>query len=381
MRIARVIARLNVGGPARHVLDTARGLAPEHETTLFAGDVGPEEEEASAWILASGVVPERVPGLGRAVRPLDDLRALAHLTRRLRELRPDVVHTHTAKAGALGRLAARRAGVPLVVHTFHGHVLDGYFGAFASRAVVLAERWLARRTDAIVAVSDEVARDLVGRFRVAPREKVRVIPPGIDLAPFASIGDAARAAARAELALDPAAPVLLWTGRLVEIKRPELALDVARRVAAALPGAALLVAGGGPLRAAVEAGTPPCVRFLGVRDDAPRLLAAADLALLTSANEGTPVALIEAAAAGVPAVATRVGGVPSVVLDGATGVLAPSGDAAALADAAVTLLRQPARRRALGEAARAHAAERFSTRRLLADLRALYDELAAQRAR
>lgn len=379
LRVARVIARLNVGGPARHVLDATRGLAPSVETTLFAGAVGPDETEATAWIRASGVAPERVPGLGRRVSPIDDLRALRHLTRRFRELRPDIVHTHTAKAGALGRVAARRAGVPFVVHTFHGHVLDGYFGRAATRAIVAAERRLARSTDVIVAVSQEVADDLVGRFRIAPRGQVRVIPPGIDLDALVAVGAAARDEARAALGIDRAAPVVVWTGRLVPVKEPELLLDVARRVAAQVPGVCVLVAGDGPERAALEGSAPPCVRLLGVREDMVRVLAAADVALLTSRNEGTPVALVEAAAAGVPSVATRVGGVASVVEHGTTGLLAPHGDAAALAAHVVALLLDPPRRAAMGAAARCRACERFPLTRLLADLRSLYDEIAGGR--
>ena len=370
---------MNVGGPARHVLAAARGLAQDFDTTLLVGDVGPEEDEARAWIGASGVTPERVPGLGRAVRPLDDLRVLGLLTRRLRDLRPQIVHTHTAKAGTLGRLAARRAAVPVVVHTFHGHVFDGYFGGAVSRGLVAVERRLALRTDAVVAVSDEIARDLVERYRIAPAAKVRVIPPGVDLAPFraAAAGDG-RSTARRTLGIAPEARVVAWAGRMVPVKEPALALDVARRVAAAEPGVTLLLAGDGPLRAELQRSAPPCVRFLGSVEDIASVHAAADVVLLTSRNEGAPVALIEAAAAGRPVVATRVGGVASVVDDGRTGTLVPSGDAAGLAAAVLALLRDPAQRRAFGAAAAPRAAERFSTERMLDDLRALYAELGVR---
>jgi glycosyltransferase involved in cell wall biosynthesis len=377
VRLARVIARLNVGGPARHVLAAARGLSPEFGTTLLTGDVGPGEAEATAWIAESGVAPERVPGLGRAVRPLDDLRALSRLTARLRELRPDVVHTHTAKAGTLGRVAARRAHVPVVVHTFHGHVFTGYFGRAVSAAIVRWERHLAAATDAIVAVSPEVAHDLVETYRVAPREKVHVIPPGIDVARFRSSASR-RDAARSALGIAPEAAVVVWCGRLVAVKDVDCALDVLGRLLARSAGNAppvLLVAGDGPLRASAEARATPGARFLGNVADVPELLAAADVALLTSRNEGTPVALVEAAAAGLPAVATRVGGVPSVVADGETGLLAPPGDRDALAGHLRELLADAPRRRAMGDAAARRAAELFSLDRMLADLRALYTRL------
>jgi glycosyltransferase involved in cell wall biosynthesis len=370
LRIARVIARLNVGGPARHVLHAARGLAPEFETALFAGDVGDGEAEASAWISASGVVPERVPGLGRAVRPFDDLRALAYLTRRFGELRPDIVHTHTAKAGAIGRIAARRAGVPNVVHTFHGHVFHGYFGRVASWAAVRAERALARRTDRIVAVSDEVANDLVERYRVAPREKVVVVPVGIDLAPYLAIDAARKAAARAALGIEPGTVVGVLAGRLVPVKDPVAALVAWSYVLA--PRSLLLVVGDGPLRAELERLGVADVRFLGWRDDMTEVWAAADLALLPSRNEGTPVSLIEAAASGVPALAMRVGGVPSVVVNKKTGMLADPDDQRGFVSLVSALAEDPRTLAEMGAAARERVAARFGVDRMLADLRALY---------
>lgn len=370
LRVARVIARLNVGGPARHVLDATRGLAPEIETTLLVGECGPGEAEATAWIEESGVVPERVPGLGRAVRPFDDLRALAHLTRRFSELRPDIVHTHTAKAGVLGRIAARRAGVPHVVHTFHGHVFRGYFGRVASSTVVAAERWLARRTGRIVAVSDEVAEDLVERYRVAPREKVVVIPVGIDLAPYLAIDRERRAAAREALGIEPGTVVGVFAGRLVPVKDPGKALDAWSFVFA--PRSTLLVVGDGPLRAELERRGHDDVRFLGWRDDMTDIWAAADVALLPSRNEGTPVALIEAAAAGVPALATRVGGVPSVVVHGKTGMLADPDDRLEFHAFVSALAEDPQALAEMGAAARERVAGRFGVDPMLANLRALY---------
>lgn len=384
LRIARVIARMNFGGPARHVLDATAGLAPEFETTLFVGECGEGETEAASWIAASGVTPERVAGLGRAPRPFDDLRALRRLTQRFRELRPDVVHTHTAKAGALGRIAARRAGVPTVVHTFHGHVFHGYFGPVVSRGVVAAERWLARRTDAIVAVSDEVRDDVADRYRVAPREKIHIVAPGIDVARFAA-ARACRGALRRELGIADGAPVVAWIGRLVPVKDPALAVRTFERVRAdsariGLPEPVMVVVGDGPLRAETEAlaASAPGIRFLGWRADVAPVLADADVVLLTSVNEGTPVALIEAASAGVPSVATRVGGVPSVVEHGVTGHVV-NRSATALADAVVQLLSDPGRRAEIGAAARRRAVERYSRERLLGDLRALYRGLVAGR--
>lgn len=373
----RVIARLNVGGPALHTVLATSGLRPEVETTLAVGRVAPGEAEATDLLDRFGVTPVRVPGLGRSLSPADDLRAFASLLALMRRTRPHVVHTHTAKAGALGRAAARVAGVPRVVHTFHGHVFDGYFGRAGSRAAVLVERLLARITDRVVAVSDEVGRDLAETYRVAPRRRVSVVPVGVPLAEFLAC-DALRGVLRAELCVAAATPLVAFVGRLVPVKEPEVALDAWRLVRAEIPDAHLVVVGDGDLAPALRARGDEGVLFLGWRRDLARVWADADLALLTSRNEGTPVALVEAAAAGVPAVATRVGGVPSVVEDGVTGLLVPPGDAAAIAASVVALLRAPERRALMGAAARRRAESRWTDARLLADLRALYDGLLAR---
>jgi glycosyltransferase involved in cell wall biosynthesis/SAM-dependent methyltransferase len=377
LRVVRVIARLNVGGPALHAVIATAGLRPHVATTLATGRVAPGEAEASDLLERFGVRPVRIPGLGRSLSPADDLRAFAALLSLLRRVRPDVVHTHTAKAGALGRVAARVAGVPRVVHTFHGHVFEGYFGPAASAAAVRAERALARLADRVVAVSDEVGRDLVERFRVVPREKLAVVPVGLPLGDFFACASR-RGALRRELALAADAPVVVFVGRLVAVKEPHLALDAWRLVRREIADATLVVVGDGDLAASLRKRREEGVVFLGWRRDLATILADADLALLTSRNEGTPVALVEAAAAGVPAVATRVGGVPSVVEDGATGVLVPPGAAAAIESAVVALLRDAPRRRAMGAAARDRAAARWSDARLLADLRALYTGLTSR---
>jgi glycosyltransferase involved in cell wall biosynthesis len=375
IRLLRVIARLNVGGPALHTVLATAGLRPGIETTLATGRVAPGEAEATDLLARFDVRPVRIPGLGRSLSPMDDLRAFASLLGLMRRARPDIVHTHTAKAGALGRVAARVAGVPRVVHTFHGHVLEGYFGGAGSRAAVVAERLLARMTDRVVAVSDEVGRDLVERFGVVPREKLAVVPVGLPLDELLHC-ESRRGALRRELGLAAEAPIVTFIGRLVPVKEPHVALDAWKLVRREIPNATLVVVGDGDLAAALRARRDDGVVFLGWRRDLATILADADLALLTSRNEGTPVALVEAAAAGVPAVATRVGGVPSVVEDGVTGVLVAQGDVAAIASAVVSLLCDAPRRHAMGTAARARSVLRWSDTRLLLDLRELYAGLA-----
>lgn len=373
-RVVRVIARLNVGGPAVHATLLSNALRPRYATTLATGAVADDEIEATDLLARFRVAPVRIRGLGRTIAPFDDARALFALMRLFRRERPGIVHTHTAKAGALGRVAARLCGVPHVVHTFHGHVLSGYFGPVGSRLAVFAERALARMSDRVVAVSPEVGRDLTERFGVVPAERLRVVPLGL---PLATLLEAAPRSGtlRAELALDADTPLVGMIGRLVPVKEPHVALEAFALVRAELPAAWLVVVGAGELHAELVAREEPGVRFVGWRRDLESILPDLDVALLTSRNEGTPVALIEAAAAQVPAVATDVGGVPAVVEDGVTGLLAPRGDARALADALLRLLRDADLRRDMGALARERVRTRFGAERLAADVTALYDEL------
>jgi glycosyltransferase involved in cell wall biosynthesis len=378
-RILRLIARLNVGGPARQAILLSRELPADRcRTTLVTGRVAEGEADMLSAARAAGLAPVVLEDLGRRLSPLSDLRAFLAVFRAILRVRPHVLHTHTAKAGALGRLAGVLLRVPARVHTFHGHVLSGYFGRLGSAAARAGEIILARLATRIVAVSPEVREDLVRRFRIAAATKVRVVPLGFDLAPFSGAG-VRRGPLRRELGIPPEAPLVAIVGRITAIKDPFLAVETARRVLAGNPEARFVFVGGGEmlpgLRArVVEAGLADRVLFAGWREEMTAVFADADLALLTSRNEGTPVALIEAAAAGVPAVATRVGGVPFVVEDGRTGLLAPPGDAEALARAVLALLDDPVRRRALGTAAREKVLRLFTAKRLVSDIMALYEE-------
>jgi glycosyltransferase involved in cell wall biosynthesis len=377
IRVLRIIARMNVGGPAVQVTTLMRGLDPDrYEQRLLVGTVGADESDHLAT-RAPDVTATVVPGLGRAPRLVDDGRALATICRIMADYRPHVVHTHTAKAGALGRVAATALRVPVVVHTFHGHLLHGYFGRWRTRAVVDAERLAARCSTALVAVGPQVRDDLLA-VRIGRPQQYAVVPPGIRLEPLPDRGEA-----RAALGIDPDADVVLYVGRLTRIKRPDRLLEVARRLRDARPSAVVVVAGDGELAAWARAEAAPlgdAVRFLGWRDDLETLYAAADVVLLTSDNEGTPVSLIEAAHAGRPVVATDVGSTRHVVDDGHTGVLCPP-DAGALADAVLDLLGDPLRHAAMAAAAPQHAADRFGRRRLVTDTEALYQQLLATPAR
>ena len=349
VRVLRVIARLNIGGPALHVAALADLDPDRFETLLVHGSIGPGEQDMADLLVGRPVQVMALPELGRAVRPWHDAVAFSRLLDTIRRFRPHVIHTHTAKAGALGRLAgawarrgAHRRGAPRsrLVHTFHGHVFHGYFNPAVSRGVVVAERGLARLSDRILAVSEQIRADLVERYRVAPAGKVTVVPLGLDLDPFLRTDSGDRL--RAELGIGADVFLIGCVGRLVAIKNHELLLDalVAAR-ARGLEHALLVIVGDGDRRPALEAAVgrrrlDRHVRFLGWRRDLPQVYEALDVAVLSSRNEGTPVSLIEAMAAGRPVIATDVGGVRDVVESGA-GIVVPSGDVTAFAEALVAL--------------------------------------------
>ena len=383
IRVLRVIARLNVGGPALHVSYLSRELDRiGYETTLLAGRIGSAEGSMEYVAEQLGVQPLYVPELQREISPVADAVAAKRVLDVIRRVRPDVLHTHTAKAGAVGRLAAMMAGPDrpkAVVHTFHGHVLRGYFGPLKTEGFRRLERQLARASDALVAVSPEVRDDLVG-LGIAPPEKIVVIRLGLDLETRLAAPPDAREAIRTSLGLPPDRFVAAWLGRMTEIKRADELL----RAFARMEGAAgdLLLVGDGPLRhdlerLASELGIAARTHFLGFRADVGSLYAASDAVVLTSANEGTPVTVIEAQAAGVPVVSTDVGGVRDIVEDGVSGYVVPAHDLDAIAERLGRLAADEELRSTFGARGRA-VASRYSVPRLVADTDALYRDLLAR---
>jgi glycosyltransferase involved in cell wall biosynthesis len=373
-----------MGGPAHHVgLLTAR-LDPErYETLVFHGDCPPGEASLSDVVRREGTVVRRVPGLGPRLRPHDDALALAHLVRVVGRLRPDIVHTHTAKAGLLARLAVvlARGPRPVVVHTYHGHVLEGYFGPIRNCIYRELERRLSEVSDALVAVSSATVDDLV-RLQIAARSKFQVIPIGLDLEPFLQLDEGAGAGFRQEVRAAPDEILLTFVGRLAAIKRGDLMLRAFAHAVELGAPVRLAVVGDGERRGALERlagelGLGGRVAFVGYRADMPTVASASDIGLLTSDNEGTPVSLIEAAAAGTPAIATAVGGVPDVVTS-ESGLLLARGDFRGVGRAIADLAAEPARRAEMGRNARVHVRKRFSAERLVEDVDRLYRELIAR---
>lgn len=376
VRVLRIIDRLNVGGPAIQTTVLATMLDPARfEQRVLVGVPSPNEGDHLA-LRPGSLAVETVPGLGRAPRPTDDIKAFVHIVKVIRQWQPDIVHTHKAKAGALGRVAATVTGVPATVHTFHGHLLHGYFGPTRTAALIRVERALARRTTRLVAVGARVRDDLLAAG-IGSAAKYSVVAPGTELGVVPD-----RERARELLGLRNEAPVVAFVGRLTKVKRPDRLLAVATRVTQSHPETIWVVAGDGELRDELEhaaADIPADIRFLGWTPDVGTVYSASNVVVLTSDNEGMPVSLIEAAHAGRPSVTTDVGSASEVVVDGLTGFVVPP-DATALSDAVDRLLADRALASRMGEAAARRAREMFGPERLAADMAAIYDEVVVEAA-
>lgn len=408
MRIVRIIARLNVGGPARHVVWLTRGLKPpEFDSILVAGSVPPGEEDMSYFAAECGVEPIYIEELSRELSP-KDLISLVRVTRLLFRLRPDIIHTHTAKAGTIGRLAGliyKWAGAGTlvgrprqvrIVHTFHGHVFHSYYGRVGTAIFLFIERLLARlSTDKIVTISEQQRREINGSFRVGRPEQFAVIPLGVDLEALAP-PDGARDAIRQEFGIDDREFLVTYLGRLTEIKDIPLLLKAAAACRDDLDGLRLrfLIAGDGHLRSELEKmsaaiGNGDSVIFAGNRSDVASILAASDAVALCSKNEGTPLSLIEAMASGVPVISTAVGGV--IDLLGATtethpgfrlcerGVAVDERTSEIFRNGLIYIAKNERLRRALIKNGFAFVRAGYSRSRLADDLRSLYRSITSDR--
>jgi glycosyltransferase involved in cell wall biosynthesis len=372
IRVLRIIDRLNVGGPALQAAVLSRGLDPSRfDQRLLAGSIAPGEGDYRS-LRAPDLRVERVPGLGRAPNAWDDARAFRRIVAVMREFDPHIVHTHKAKAGVLGRLAAWSTCVPSIVHSFHGHLLTGYFSPGKIRVIIAVERAFARGTTTLVAVGAQVRDDLLAAGVGRP-EQYRIVAPGVVLRSPPS-----REEARRSLGLSGDGPVVAFIGRLTQVKRPDRFIDAAIEVSRAFPAAVFAVVGEGDLLASMQARARPLgarAAFLGWRADVETVYAASDLLVSTSDNEGMPVSLIEAATMGTPAVTTRVGSAPEVVLDGLTG-LAVGPTVGELAAATKRLLGDESLRYAMGAAAREQAQRRFRADRLISEMADIYERVA-----
>lgn len=384
IKVLRIIGRLNVGGPAIHVVNLTAGLDPtRYQTSLVAGSENVAEGSMLDYALSRGVQPNVIPEIVTAFSLAPrDVKALVKLYALIRRERPHIVHTHTAKAGFLGRIAARLAGVPVIVHTFHGHVLNGYYGPVKNWLLRRIEHSLAAISDRLVTVSEQVKVELVAHG-VARAEMITVIPLGFDLEPFLNC-HVQRGEFRRELGLSNEIRLVGIVGRLFPIKNHHLFLQAAAKIVAQHP-ARFVIVGDGALRSALEQqarelGIVDRVLFTGWRRDLPRIYGDLDVLVVSSDNEGTPVSAIEAMAAGCPVVATRVGGLPDLISDSTIGRLVPPRDADALASAVLDLIHSPKAARELGRNASEAVRKRFAVTRLIGDIDHLYSQLLEEKA-
>lgn len=382
LKVMRLIARLNIGGPAIHTTLLTERLNPLRFQSQLVTGVEAENEGNMLELmgergLSGPIQPIVIPSLGREISPKSDLQTLREVLRLMRREKPHIVHTHTAKAGFVGRLAARIARVPVVVHTFHGNVFKGYFSPRKTKLFISIEKNLARSTDAIIVLSEQQRDEILG-LGIGRKEQYRVIPLGLDLSPFLQ-SEKLRGQLRGELQLGNA-PLIGIVARLVPIKAIHLLLEAAVQVLKTHPQAIFLIVGDGELRAELEKQAhdlkiEKSVRFLGFRSDLPRLYADFDVSVLCSLNEGLPVAVIESLASARPVVATAVGGVGDLIKHQQTGWLCPSQDVNALAEGIRYILENPTEAAQWGKAGRERVYPSLDIARLCGDLEKLYLEL------
>jgi glycosyltransferase involved in cell wall biosynthesis len=350
MRVLHVIARLNVGGTARYITQLANEL-PKHgiETFVATGFVqGAEVEDPSA----QSIDLIRIPSMGRSIRPIKDHLARKELDKIIAEVKPDIIHTHTFKAGYVVRM--KKQSVP-VIHTFHGHLLDDpEFSGFKSKVIIEVERMLAKKSTKLVTVGRRVGAELVEQKIGQPSQFIN-IPPGV-----VAVDVRPREQALENLNLQGiSAPIVGWIARVTGVKNPMAAIEVAKNI----PGAHFIMAGGGDLLEDVKASAPSNVSVIGWANAAD-LFGASDIILSTSENEGMPVALIEAQLAGKPVVATDVGSVAEVISNHETG-LVTNKNSNSIAAAVNTLILDTQKRSAMGRLAASRAQALFSVDRMI----------------
>ena len=374
----RIIARMNVGGPAVQVSGLMRGFdVSEFDQRLYTGFCAADEAD-----YLDSVEPDikaiRIEGLGRRVSLGSDLKAFISLVKEIREFKPHVIHTHTAKAGFLGRVASLVSLQDSIrVHTFHGHLLYGYFGPLKKSLIIVIEKFLALITHQLLAVGSKVRQDLL-KAGIGKREKFGLMPPGLVIRELPSKDESQEFFGLSKNHLECA-----FVGRITKIKRPDRFLDVVAEINKRGIDLHFFMAGDGELldmcRKRIASENLP-VTILGWQSKIERVLAAADIVVLTSDNEGTPLSLIQAGMAGLPVVTTNVGSIPEIVLDGVTGIITQL-DVQEIANALEKLASNKSLRAQLGNAAQEFTLRNYGVQRLVIDHENLYKKLTSGRAR
>lgn len=390
-RVLRILNRLAVGGPVLNATYLTKYMAPGFETLLVVGEK--EDHEKSAEYLAHqlGINFVTIKNMSRSLNPASDYLAYREMKKLIQSFKPDIVHTHSAKPGAIGRLAASSAKVPVILHTFHGHVFHSYFNAAKTKFFIQTEKFLAKKSDVIIAISEQQKKELAEDFRIAPQEKFRVIPLGFDLDRFQFGQEEKRKKFRTEFNIDDDEVAIGIIGRLVPVKNHYLFMKAIKYVFDHTnKKVKALIIGDGETRNDLEnVATEIGIRFSTEKDaehfhplvftswrsDVDTINAGLDVVCLTSFNEGTPVSLIEAQAANKPIVSTKVGGIADIVVEGQTALLADVQNTDLFCRHLLQLVEDDALRERLGKNSHQHVKERFSYQRLVNDMSSLYYEL------
>lgn len=394
-KVLRILNRLIVGGPVLNATYLTKYLSPEFETLLVVGEREAHEKSAGYLATQLGIDYVTIPEMGRSIHPWKDLQAYYKLKKLIRDFRPDVVHTHAAKPGALGRLAAAACGVPAIVHTYHGHVFHSYFNRLKSSFYINAERFLASKSSTLIAISEAQKKELAEEFKIAPEHKFAVIPLGLDLDKFQQNVEEKRFSFRSEFGLAHDEIAIGIIGRLVPVKNHPLFLKAIHHVLQnSTKKIKAFIVGGGETRQELESLAtqlkirfsthtdrvhPHPLIFTSWRSDIDCITAGLDIVTLTSFNEGTPVSLIEAQAANKPIVSTRVGGIGDIVQEGRTGLLANVDDESTFCAHLLRLVNDDGLRKSLGSNSAPYVIKHFSYQRLTDDMAGLYYKLLSEK--
>lgn len=384
IKVLRIINRFSLGGPSFHVILLTKHLNSTYETNLIGGV--PEPGEADSYYLLEKYDLEAtiLPELRRDLSFLSDIRAYYKIKKIIEDYKPDIVHTHASKAGALGRLAAHRCGVKTIIHTYHGHVFHSYFGKIKTTFYKLVERYLAKKTTGIIAISESQKYELADIFKIASRDKIDVIPLGLDLSAFAEKSDESRLKARTKLALASDEVAIGIIGRLAPIKDHHFFLDAVELVLSKTKmKIRVFIVGDGTEKFSIQERVneindkyPGAIKMTSwIRDMAP-IYHALDLVCLSSKNEGTPVSLIEAQAAGLPVLSNDVGGVRDIVKNGHSGYIVPKNNLQAYSEKLLELIKSSELRTQMGGYHKEEILKRYQYQRLVDDIRQYYNKFA-----
>jgi glycosyltransferase involved in cell wall biosynthesis len=383
LKVAEVITRMDWGGAPDIVRITCGYLNPDfYDITLITGPSSYPSAKTEEFMQSFRHKIIIIPELKREINPISDLAALIRLYFLFRRSHFDVVHTHTAKVGALGRIAAALTGKSIIIHTPHGHNFYGYFGPLLSRIIAIIEKFLAYFTDKIIALTELEKKDLI-RFKVADAEKISLIYPGLELDRHLEI-NIEKDRMKQHFNITPHESIVGAIGRLEPVKGLRYFIEAAKEIAGQSANTKFIIVGEGSLRQKLqkqvkEAGLENKFIFTGWREDTPEILSILDILVLPSLNEAVGMILIEAQAVGVPIVASNVGGIPEVIRDGQTGILVPPGDPHSLARAINQLLADKQKRLNMSEAARAWIKDKFKPQDMADAVSSLYQELVSNR--